>query len=150
MVRLVLRLVLCLLAALPQGVCTCAAASCPAPTPPASTTAEHPHASGACHHDCLPATPTHNEGRGDGVRAESPAAPAHGHPDHDPDCRAVNSTPTGVRAESVTAEWPPAETGLVVLAVRGGSSPVGPIARAHLTPPPPKLPIFLALGVLRN
>jgi hypothetical protein len=150
MVRLVLRLVLCLLAAVPQGVCTCAAASGPDPMPSASVTVERPHADGRCRHDRQPTTPTDDEGTGERVRAESSAAPAHGHQDHDPDCRAVLGSPTGVSAKSVTAEQPQAEIGLVSPAAQAATNPVGLTALAHLTPPARKLPIFLTLGVLRN
>lgn len=151
MVRHLLSLVLCLLAAVPQGVCTCAAGAtpCRSSTPPAPVTPERPAAHGRCHHDSHPGTPGH-EGDTDGPAARSPAAPTHGHQDHAPACRAVVGDPAGVRVASVAAECSPAEVGPAPLGEQAGANPGVLAVRAYLAPPPPKLPLFLALGVLRN
>lgn len=149
MASLVLRLVICLLAAVPQGVCTCAAASCPDSTSSAPLTTERPHAEGRCRHNRPPAAPTHDEGQGDGIRGDSPAAPADGHQDHDPDCRAVLGGLTGAGTKSAAAEQSQAEVSFALPAAQAGAGPVRLTARTHLTPLP-KLPLFLTLGVLRN
>ncbi|MBX9579223.1 MAG: hypothetical protein K2X87_02855, partial [Gemmataceae bacterium] len=72
-----------------------------------------------------------------------------GHQDHTPGCRAVTRAPTGVRVVPVTPEWPTDAAGPDALAEPAGAGPAVSIARPHLNPPPPKLPLFLALHVLR-
>lgn len=104
MLHKLLVLVLCLLAATPQRICTCAAASASctdptcAPRSPAHPSDEecdcHGHSGDAAVHDADP------------VDDRAPTAP-HQHPDHhDGDCPAVKPAPAWQTAESVSFEQP--------------------------------------------
>lgn len=146
MVRRVFNLVLCLLAVVPQGLCSCAATETASPPPSAPTAKVATHT--CCRHA------SHTVLTAAGTRAKKSTAPVPATPnprpvDHEPDCRAILGSPTGVPIVAVADGCPLLAIDAVAFAAVIPTTPRQSIDARDLGLPPTRLPLYLALNVLR-